>query len=237
MVVADFCCIWLSKMYGHGWKRSHSKGNSSALPLMATFEYHENVVLWQMLFSLWKVSAREWDGLRWCYRWCWLVLHQRERGTWRSTGSSPGLSDSDVGKWFSDLKGHLISSEKHLGQNTSCIFFLLLITADRMILFREVASPWLLRVYSFSGYPVAHGFVTMQNHSSFSLERKNPWFNGCLRRDGEYLLRVQFSAAAFETLQEKLQEVKMKGSVSSIENLGFFSPAFQNMLKGETHYL
>jgi len=63
-------------------------------------------------------------------------------------GLSPGLSDSDVRKLFSDLKGSLTYSEKQLGQNTSCIFLLRLIAADRMLLFTEVACSWLLGVYS-----------------------------------------------------------------------------------------
>lgn len=96
------------------------KRNSSALPFLTMFVHHENMVLWQML---WKASGREWDRLQWCYRHCWLAFYQRERGTSRSKGSSPGLSDSDVRKWFSGLKGNLIFSEKHLGQNISCIFY------------------------------------------------------------------------------------------------------------------
>lgn len=143
MTIPDFCCVSLSKMYGHDWKRSCPKGNSSALPFMTAFEHHENMVLWQMLFSLWKASVRERDSL--C---CWLSLYWRERGTWRSRRWSPGLSDSDVRKWFSDLKGNLISPEKHLAQNTSSIFFPLLLTADRMMLFRKVACPWLRRVFT-----------------------------------------------------------------------------------------
>lgn len=97
-----------------------------------------------------------------------------------STGLCLGLSDSDVRKCFSDF-GNL-SPEKCLGQSISCIFLLLLITAGRKILFRKVACPWLLGVRSFSSHPVAHGFVTMQNHSSFSLEEEESLINGCLRK-------------------------------------------------------
>lgn len=145
MIIPDFCCASLSKMYGHDWKRSWSEGNSSALPLTTSFEYCGPMV--DAVFTVDSLLGRG-DRLWYCYQWGWLSLSQRKRDTWRCTGSSPGLSDSDVRKWFSDLKGNLISSEKHQGQNTSCIFFLLLIAADRMILFREVACPWLLGVHS-----------------------------------------------------------------------------------------
>lgn len=59
-------CTWLllyllSETYWHGWKRSCPKGNSSALPLTTIFEHLKNMLLWQMLFLLWKSSITEWD--------------------------------------------------------------------------------------------------------------------------------------------------------------------------------
>lgn len=62
MITPNFCCVSLSKMYGHDWKRSCPKGNGSALPLMAVFVHHEDTVLWLMLVSLLKASVREWDS-------------------------------------------------------------------------------------------------------------------------------------------------------------------------------
>lgn len=96
-------------------------------------------------------------------------------------------------------------------------------------------TPWGLLF--FSDYPVAHSFVTMQNHSSLNLERKIPWLMSVLERWRVFAQGIVL-APAFETLPEKLEEVKMKGSITSVENLGFPPPpAFQNMLKGETCYL
>lgn len=135
-----------------------------------------------MLLSLWKASLREWGSVWQCQKWHWLALYRRERVTW-STGSSPDLSDSDVRKWFSDLKGNLISSGKPLGRSISCIFLLLLITADRVILLRKVAHPELLRGHSLLvATPWLRALEQMQTHPSLSLERKVPWLMGVLGR-------------------------------------------------------
>lgn len=105
-----------------------------------------------------------------------------ERVAW-STGSSLDLSDSDVRKWFSDLKGNLISFEKPQGQSISCIFLQLLITADRVILLRKVAHPELLRVHSLLVATLwLRALEQMQTHPSLSLERKAPWLMGVLGR-------------------------------------------------------
>lgn len=86
-----------------------------------------------------------------------------------------------MGKWFSDLKGDLISSEKTPGQSISCIFLLLLITADRVILLRKVAHPELLRVHSLLVATLwLRALEQMQTHPSLRLERKAPWLMGVL---------------------------------------------------------
>lgn len=50
---------WQAEMAFGCHAYSVPKGNSSSLPLLTIFEHHENMVLWQMLVSLWKASARE----------------------------------------------------------------------------------------------------------------------------------------------------------------------------------
>lgn len=44
---------------------------------------------------------------------------------------------------------------------------------------------------------------------------------------------IQALAPAFQTLQETLKEVEMRGSVTSVENFGFFSPCFSEYAKKE----
>lgn len=58
-------------------------------------------------------------------------------------------------------------------------------------------APWGL--LSFSGYPAARGFVTMQNHSSFSLERKNPWLMGVLERWRVFARGTVYSPSIWNT--------------------------------------
>lgn len=61
---------------------------------------------------------------------------------------------------------------------------------------------------------------------------------GVLERWSVFAKGIVFIPGIWKSSRKtRLEEVKMKGSVTSVENLGFFFPAFQNMLKGETRYL
>lgn len=135
-----------------------------------------------MLLSLWKASLREWGSVWQCQKWHWLPLYRRERVTW-STGSSPDLSDSDVRKWFSDLKGNLISSGKPLRSKYLLHFLAAADYCWQSDSLKKSGSPWAPQgSLSFSGYPVAQGFGTNANPPFTQSGEEGSLINGCLRK-------------------------------------------------------
>lgn len=90
----------------------------------------------------------------------------------------------------------------------------------------------------FSGYPVAHSFVTMQNHSSLNLERKIPWLMSVLERWRVFAQGIVFSPSIWNASGEAWRGKDEREHYQCWKlRIFFFPPAFQNMLKGETRYL